>query len=130
MEESLSLGKVKIHNEVVGTIASVAAMEIEGVVSMSRGLVSGLTELLGKKDLDRGIKVQIKGKEAVLVLNIIIKYGAKIPQVSYQIQENVKKTVEKMTGLTVTDVSVHIQGIEMSKKNQKGVKNEKIVGHI
>ena len=116
MEESLSLGKVKIHNEVVGTIASVAAMEIEGVVSMSRGLVRGLTELLGKKDLDRGIKVQIRGKEVILALNIIIKYCAKIPEVSYRIQENVKKTVEKMTGLTVTDVSVHIQGIEMPKK--------------
>jgi len=119
MDSSLNLGKVKIHNEVVGIIAGVAAMEIKGVAGMSRGLVSGLAELLGKKDLDKGVKVQIKGKEAILVLNIIIQYGAKIPEVSYQIQENVKKTVEKMTGLTVIEVSVHIQGIEMSKQNKE-----------
>jgi len=116
MEEASSFGKVKIHNEVVGIIAGVAAMEIAGVAGMSRGLVSGLSELLGRKDLDKGIKVQIKGKEAILTLNVIIRYGAKIPEVSYQIQENVKKTVEKMTGLTVTDVTVHIQGIDMPKK--------------
>ncbi len=116
MEEASSFGKVKIHNEVVGIIAGVAAMEIAGVAGMSRGLVSGLSELLGRKDLDKGIKVQIKGKEAILTLNVIIRYGAKIPEVSYQIQENVKKTVEKMTGLTVTDVTVNIQGIDMPKK--------------
>ena len=115
MEESASLGKVKINNEVVGIIASVAALEIEGVAGMSRGLVSGLTEFLGKEDLDKGVKVQIKGKEAYLTVNIIIKYGASIPEVSYQIQENVKKTVEKMTGLSISDVTVHIQGIEMPK---------------
>ncbi len=116
MQGSSELGKVKIRNEVVGVMAGVAAMEIKGVAGMSRDFVSGLAELLGKKDLDKGIRVQIRGNEARLTLNIIIQYGSRIPEVSYQVQENVKKTVERMTGLNVTEVSVNIQGINMGKK--------------
>ena len=105
-------GSIRIANEVVGIIAGIAASEVKGVAGMSGGVVDGIAELLKKKNMSKGVKVEVGEKEAAVDLYVIIEYGAKVPDVAYAVQENVKKAIESMTGLRVVEVNVHIQGVD------------------
>jgi uncharacterized alkaline shock family protein YloU len=110
--EKYDTGSIRIANEVVSIIAGLAATEIKGVAGMSGGIVDGFAELLKKKNLTKGVKVEVGEKQAAIDLFIIIEYGAKIPDTAYTVQENVKRAIESMTGLEVVEVNVHIQGVE------------------
>ncbi|NLC53878.1 MAG: Asp23/Gls24 family envelope stress response protein [Firmicutes bacterium] len=109
-------GSIRIANEVVGVIAGLAAMEVKGVYGMSGGMVDGITELLKKKNLAKGVRVEVGEKEAAIDLSIIVEYGSKIPEVAVAVQENVKRAIESMTGLVVVEVNVHIQGVEFQQE--------------
>lgn len=114
---------IEISNEVVAVIAGMAASEVTGVAEMAGGFAGGISEVLsGKKNLAKGIKVEIlDNKEARIDVNIIVEYGARIPDVAFEIQKRVKKSVENMTGLNVLEVNVHIQGVSIAqnKKEEK-----------
>lgn len=110
-EARTDLGTIKIANEVVAIIAGLAATEIEGVAGMSGGIAGGITELLGRKNLAKGVKVEVGEKEAAVDLYIVVNFGVRIPDVAIKIQENVKKAIEGMTGLQVVEVNVHVQGV-------------------
>jgi uncharacterized alkaline shock family protein YloU len=106
-------GKVTFADDVVATIAGLAALEVKGVSSMSAGIV----EKFGKKNPTRGVKVEVGEKEAAVDLYMIVDYGVQIPEVAWNVQENVKKSIETMTGLSVVEVNIYIQGIEFHKEN-------------
>lgn len=104
--------KIKIADEVIAVIAGKAVSDIQGVYEMSGGFAGGITEVLsGKKNFSKGIKVVVTEKEAKIDVNIIVEYGVRIPEIAYEIQTKVKKAVEAMTGLKVTEVNVHVQGV-------------------
>ena len=112
---------IKISSDVVAVIAGVAVSEVQGVSGMSGGFAGGITEVLsGKKNLAKGIKVDIDENTAKIDVNIIVEYGSRIPDVAFEIQNRVKKSVENMTGLKVEEVNVHVQGV-----NTDAVMNEK-----
>ncbi|TDX48240.1 Asp23/Gls24 family envelope stress response protein [Orenia marismortui] len=113
------VGTIKIANEVVGIIAGLAATEVEGVAGMSGDLVGGIAEMLGRKNLSKGVKVEVGETEAAIDLYTVMKYGVKIPEVSREIQENVKKSIESMTGLDVVEVNVHIQGVSFADEEEE-----------
>ena len=113
------MGTVKITDDVVSIIAGLAAIEVEGVASMSGGFAGGIAEALGMKSLSKGVKVEVNEREAIINLFIIVEYGVRIPEVAWNIQENVKKSVESMTGLNVNEVNIHVQGINMVKESKK-----------
>lgn len=117
-------GKVTFADEVVAIIAGLATTEVKGVSSMSGGITGGFTEMIGMKNLSKGVKVQVGEKEAAIDLFLIVEYGVRIPEVAWNIQENVKKTVETMTGLSVVEVNVHIQGINFEKVAKKAEVDE------
>ncbi|MBS4536206.1 Asp23/Gls24 family envelope stress response protein [Clostridium sp. D2Q-14] len=110
-------GQIKISDEVVETIAGLAATEIEGVAGMSGGFTGGIADILGKKNLSKGVKVQVEDKDTSIDLYIIVKYGAKIPEVAWKIQESVKDAVINMTGLKVLEVNIHVQGVELERED-------------
>ena len=110
------MGDIKISEEVVAIIASIATMEVEGVAGMSGGIAGGIAEILGRKNLSKGVKVEVGEKEAAIDVYVIIEYGSRIPEVSWNVQEKVKKQVETMTGLNVIEVNIHIQGINFEKE--------------
>lgn len=110
------MGSVRIADDVVAIIAGLAATEVEGVAGMSGGFAGGIAEILGRRNLSKGVKVEVGENEAFIELFIIVKYGARIPDVAWNIQENVKKAVENMTGLATNKISVHIQGVEFGAK--------------
>ena len=82
---------------------------------MSGSVAGGIVERLGRKNLSKGVKVEVGEKETAIDLYIIVEYGVRIPEVAWNIQESVKKAVESMTGLTVVEVNVHIQGVSFEK---------------
>ena len=111
---------IQIADDVVAVIAGVAVSEVPGVAGMSGGFAGGITEVLsGKKNLAKGIKVDVGEKETKIDVNIIVEYGSRIPDVAFEIQNRVKKAVESMTGLKVIEVNVHVQGVSTVNETAK-----------
>ncbi len=107
------LGAIRIANEVVGIIAGLAAMEVKGIAGMSAGIAGGIAEMLGRKNLAKGVKVEVGEREAAADLFVIVEYGIQVPEVALRVQENVKQAIESMTGLSVVEVNVHVQGVHI-----------------
>lgn len=110
------LGEIKINNEVVGAIANLAAQEVEGVTSGTGKL--SLSEMFGKKDIDKGVIVAIEGNNATVNINIVIEYGINMYDAAIGVQKRIKDTVEQMTGLVVEKVNVNIKGITFRQKEE------------
>ncbi len=113
IEEENNDAGVEISEDVVAVIAGVAVSDVQGVAGMAKGFAGGITEALsGKKNLAKGIKVEVAGKETKIDVNIIVEYGSRIPDVAFEIQSRIKKSVKEMTGLDVVAVNVHVQGVQ------------------
>ena len=97
---------INISEDVVATIAGMAAQEVKGVASMN---ASGIGEVFGIKT--KGVKVQVDDKDAVIEISLNVEYGARIPDIAWEVQNKVKTQVETMTGLNVVSVNVHVQGV-------------------
>ena len=117
-ETRTDLGTIKIHKNVIASIAATAACEIEGVRRIGVDLKSGFLELLGKKT-PVSIKVEFNNEDEVsVVLPLIIKYDYNIPDVANRVQENVRNALEKMANLSIKDININIQGIELEKEKR------------
>lgn len=120
--EKTELGKVQIAPEVLEVIAGMAASEVEGVAHMSGGFVGEIAERFGRKNVARGVRVEVGQREAAVDVSIVVKYGHRIPDVAREIQDSVRNAIESMTGLTVVEVNVHIVDVELrqEEKNPQG----------
>ena len=117
---------IKISSDVIAVIAGVAVSEVQGVASMSGGFAGGITEVLsGKKNMAKGIKVDKTENTAKIDVNIIVEYGSRIPDVAFEIQNRVKKSVESMTGFKVEEVNVHVQGVDTNISKSENTENQK-----
>lgn len=116
---------IKISNDVIAVISGVAVSEVQGVFAMAGGFAGGITEVLkGKKNLSKGIKVDVQDNKAKIDVNIIVEYGARIPDVAFEIQKRVTKSVENMTGLKVEEVNVHVQGVNTQSLTEEPAEKE------
>lgn len=114
-----NIGVVKISDEVVSVIAGIAAQEIDGVLDSQMGVASNLTNIFkGKKNTGKASKVTLEEDKAIIDMNVSVEYGIKIMDVVAQVQDNVKKTVEAMTGLYVEAVNIYVQNIYLPKKEE------------
>lgn len=109
--ERTDLGNIQIAPEVIEVIAGLATVEVEGVAGMSGGFAGGIAELLGRKNLSKGVKVEVGQREAAVDVSIIVMYGNRIPEVATNIQNNVRRSIEMMTGLHVVEVNVHVHDV-------------------
>ncbi len=124
---------IEISGDVIAVIAGVAVSEVQGVSGMAGSFAGGISEVLsGKKNLAKGIKVDKDEEKVKIDVNIIVEYGSRIPDVAFEIQNRVKKSVESMTGLKVEEVNVHVQGVntdaivnQEQEENQNEENNEK-----
>ena len=120
IKNEIDMGIVKISDEVVGVIAGLAATEIKGIVGMSSGVVGGITQILkGKKNISKGVKVNVGEESASIDLYVVVEYGVKIPEVAQKVQEDVKRSVETITGLTVSSVNIHVQNVMITKMDKE-----------
>lgn len=116
--ESSQGGKVVFAEDVVATIASLAAGDVEGVHAMSGTAMDGISEKFGKKSYTKGIRVEVGTQECAVDLSLIIKYGYRIQDVAKKVQQEVRDAIETMTGLKVVEVNVAVTSIyfEPAKK--------------
>lgn len=115
--ENEGLGEIRISSEVVSVIATNAALEVTGVASLAGGIAGNI---LGRKNPFKGIKVEVTDNRQVNIdLHIIVEYGARIPDVAWNLQERIKQNVETMTGLHVNEINIHVQGVSFEKEPKK-----------
>ena len=111
MTEDLQAGVVRISDDVVATIAGIAALETPGIAAMSGGISEGLAKRLSGKNAQKGVSVEVGQLEAAVDLRVIVHYGIPIQEVCRQLQLNVREAVENMTGLTIVEVNVKVDGV-------------------
>ena len=111
-EENLDeYGDIRIADEVICIVASLAAQEVPGVVSMSGGLTDGINRFLGKENASKGVHLKFEGKLVNASVYINVEYGACIPEIALEVQEKVKDAIEAMTGYEVQFVDVNVEGV-------------------
>lgn len=115
LEESTSLGKVQIADEVVAIIAGLAAGEVEGVYRLTGNIPNELVSRLGKKNPAKGVKVELLPGKVKVDIAIEVLYEYSIPSVSGQVQDKVKQAIETMTGLSVEQVNIRIAGVRVAE---------------
>ena len=113
IEESNSLGKVQIADDVVAIIAGLAAGEVEGVYRLAGNLPNELASKFGKKNPAKGVKVELLPGKVKVDIAIEVLYEYSIPSVSGQVQDKVKQAIETMTGLSVEEVNIRIAGVRV-----------------
>ena len=118
-ERATDLGVVRISNDAISTIASIAAMEVRGVCKMGGGAPRAFIDAFFKRFSSRGVKIEMKDGEAKLTVSIIVEYGIDIPRVADEVQENVKRAVEKMAGLVPSEVDVIVEGVRAQPLTEK-----------
>ncbi|NLY39610.1 MAG: Asp23/Gls24 family envelope stress response protein [Firmicutes bacterium] len=115
------MDSVRIAPDVIAIIAGLAAGEIEGVAGMSGGIIDGIADKLGRKDFTRGIKVHLEGDRVNLELNIIVEMGVKIVDVANRLKQEVRSTVENVTGLQVAAINVNVLGINIPRQQEEKI---------
>ncbi len=110
-----NVGEVQIADEVVASIAGLAATEVEGVAAMSTNTTKEFVSKLGMKSLSKGVKIDVSQDSVAVDLSLTLDYGYSIPKTSRQVQEKVKAAIENMTGLSVSEVNVRISGVNIDK---------------
>ncbi len=119
-------GTIRISDDVVATIAGLAALETPGIAAMSGGISEGLAKRISGKNVHKGVSVEVGTEEAAVDLRIIVEYGSKIHQVCRMLQENVKDSLEAMTGLRVVEVNVKVEGVAFKDKEEPILDSAKI----
>ena len=116
-ERDLDNGQITYANEVIATIVSVATTEVEGISGIAgSGAISGI---LAKGKTPRGVKVDVEGEDVNVDVSVTVDYGMPIQKVGRNAQENVRKSIESMTGLHVEKVDLHVVGVSFEKENQE-----------
>jgi len=114
-EKSLS-GLIRISDDVISTIAGLAAIDTPGIVSISSSISEGLTKRLNGKNAKKGVFVEVMESETSINLRVIVNYGTNIQAICRDLQENVREAVENMTGLRVVKVNVKVESIAIKKE--------------
>ena len=119
-QDSDSTGTITYANEVIAIISGVAANEVEGIAGMCTS--GGIGDVFGRnKNITRGVRVEIGSEEASVDLFVVVEYGTPIQTAALNVQENVRKAIETMTGLHVVRVDVHVQGVSFEKENKEAL---------
>ncbi|OWR28774.1 Asp23/Gls24 family envelope stress response protein [Saccharibacillus sp. O23] len=126
--ERTEIGEIQIAPEVIEVIAGLATIEVEGIAGMSGGFAGGIAELLGRKNLSKGVKVEVGQREAAVDVSVIVEYGSRLPEVAGAVQRNVKRSIEMMTGLSVIEVNVHVHDVQFKAKTTESRSDELELG--
>ncbi len=110
--EKNETGNIQISDNAIANIAAIAAKSVDGVMDLDGGAVSGIADMLGVKNESKGIKVDLKGENVSLDVNLIVAFGKDIGTVASLVQEKVKEAIENMTGLNVEKINVNINSIK------------------
>ena len=118
--QKLENGTLQISEDVVASVAAAAVLEVEGVCGLSSSISTDIAEMLGMKTLSKGVRLSTTETGALRIdCDVVSKFGQNIFELAKNVQENVKTSVESVTGLTVAEVNVTICGIALPKDTKK-----------
>lgn len=119
------LGQIEISKETIESIVSLNLADVKGVVGSRKTIIKEITEMLmgdtDKSELNissRTVKIEIKNNKPLINLYIIIKYGVRIPDIAWDIQNRIKKSIKNKLGININEIDIHIEGIQFPKKTQ------------
>lgn len=119
------VGNVRISEEVISTIVAVAALEVKGVTALTPRPVADIKGLLpGKKTSAKNVRVDEQNGQVIIEIGVTIEFGNKLQEVALNLQTEVKKAVEAMTGLTVSAVNVFVQGVKLPEPREEAAASE------
>ena len=108
-------GSINISEDVIATMVKLAVREVEGVAAMASTAGPAVADLLGKKNVSKGVKVQFEENAVIIDVIVTVKYGCNIVGVAKNVQENFQSAVQAMTGLEQVTVNVHVSGVVFDK---------------
>lgn len=117
VSDQTDLGKVEIAPEVIEVITGIAASEVEGLASMRGNFASGMVERFGGVSHTKGVKVDLTDEGILIDLHVVLKFGVSIPEVAQKLQTNIRQSLKNMTGLEVSEINVHVVGIQMDSQD-------------
>lgn len=118
MDEQIQTGSIRISDDVVATIAGMAAIDTPGIAAMSGGISEGLAKRLSGKNVQKGVSVEVGQVETAIDLRVIVLYGFRFQDVCRELQLNVREAIETMTGLRVVEVNVKVDGVSIRDKEE------------
>ena len=110
-EDPGGIGSVRIDNEVLGSIAAIAAIRVPGLHHITTTLADTIWRFF-RRSQDAGIKVIVTEGEVTFELGVVLEYGVVIPEVTFQVQKAIRDEVERMSGLRVAKVDVVVHGVQ------------------
>ncbi len=116
---------IRISSDVIAVIASIISSDIPGIVGMSGGVVGGIAERLGRRDMTKGIKVEVNEDKVSIDLNVIVEYGKSIVESTDKLKKEIRNNVEKTTGLKVEAININVQGINVPEEESEEQEPEK-----
>ena len=122
MEEENHSGFIRISDDVIASIAGMAALETAGIAALSGGISEGLSRRLSGKSVHKGVSVEVGQLEAAVDIRVIVHYGSIIPEVCRRLQENIVENVANMTGLKVVEVNVKVDGVAFKEEYEEHTK--------
>lgn len=115
----LENGEIKISENVIAVITTVAALSVEGVTKMNGSLTDDIGEKLGIRTSDgKGVKVEFLNGALKVDLQIFVEYGRKVVDVAKKVQLAVKESLTMMTEMEIKGINVTVQGISLDKNTQ------------
>lgn len=113
-------GAVHISEDVLTSLAGMAAAEVEGVASLTGGRAADLSDILTKKNAGKGIRLTVSEENEITVdCSIVVKLGMNIMDVAKAVQEAITTSVESVTGFKLAEVNVTVSGIALPKEQKK-----------
>lgn len=109
----LTGGSLQISTDVIAKIAKCAALEVDGIADVACGAPSKVKEFLKAVSLQTPVAVEMQDGIAEITINLMVKFGARIPAVAEKVQENIKSSVQNMTNVTVGRVNLVIAGVAL-----------------
>ncbi len=114
---------IRISSDVIAVITSIISSDIPGIAGMSGGVVGGIAERLGRKDMTKGIKVDVDEDRVTIELSVIVEYGKSIVESTDKLKKEIRNNVEKTTGLKVQAININVEGINVPE--EEGQEEEK-----
>ncbi|MDR6227387.1 Asp23/Gls24 family envelope stress response protein [Desmospora profundinema] len=119
MADNHRRGGLKFSTHVLETIAGIATLEVDGISAMSGGVVEGISERLGRKNLTKGVEVEAGEREVAVDLRVIVEYGRNVPRVYENVVQNVSDAIQQMTGLRVVEVVMYVEGVSFPEESRQ-----------
>ena len=118
--QEMENGSIQISEDVVASVTGMAVLEVEGVCCLSSSIGTDIAEMLGMKTLSKGVRLSTTETGALRIdCDVVSKFGQNIFELAKNVQENVKSSVESVTGLRVAEVNVTVCGIALPKDSKK-----------